>query len=160
MLGKCILVGRWPVEAAGHRNSATVLPLNISSVVMPAGPSAVITLRNFVRAVVANLEVIAILPELCGVLNRTGSGTQYFSATSTAMASGFTAYIISPKSRRSRKKHALPRVFAVQIRWRCGASARNGELCRRVFGVLSFPYCDLRKSLDAGRFGRGRCSEA
>ena len=39
-----------PVKAPGTANSATFLPLKISSVVFQAGPSAVIT-RNFVWAV-------------------------------------------------------------------------------------------------------------
>src|SRR3954447_1501814 len=45
MLGRCIL---WqvPVYAPGTANSATFLPLKISSVVLTCGPSAVIT-RNF-----------------------------------------------------------------------------------------------------------------
>src|SRR6202043_3917799 len=44
MLGRCIL---WqvPVEAPGTANSATFLPLKMSSVVLTCGPSAVIT-RN------------------------------------------------------------------------------------------------------------------
>src|SRR6266478_535980 len=74
MLGKCIL---WqvPVYAPGTANSATFLPLKISSVVFTCGPSAVIT-RNLASGNLSpTLIVIVNSPWMCGcVLKHFGVG--------------------------------------------------------------------------------------
>src|ERR1700736_6592212 len=81
MLGRCIL---WqvPGEAPGTANSATFLPLKMSSVVLTCGPSAVIT-RNFASGSLSpTLMVIVVSPwDVRGCLRAFRGGLETLSRT-------------------------------------------------------------------------------
>src|SRR3954463_5728996 len=65
MLGRCIL-WQGPGKGPGTANSATFLPLKISSVVLTCGPSPVIT-RNFASGSLSPTWIAMVVsPLMCG----------------------------------------------------------------------------------------------
>src|ERR1700754_4614855 len=108
MLGRCIL---WqvPVYAPGTANSATFLPLKISSVVFTCGPSAVIT-RNFASGSLSPVWIaIVSLPEFRSRFLDRAAGLHNIAGGETAVLAAPHQDVISPKSRHRRGRPARPR---------------------------------------------------
>src|SRR3954447_472822 len=107
MLGRCIL---WqvPVYAPGTANSATFLPLKMSSVVFTCGPSAVIT-RNFASGSLSPVWIaIVSLPENRSRFLDRAAALHNVAGRAGGEGGTLHRYVISRRTRRRRGRPARP----------------------------------------------------